>query len=109
MSKDIYPAVLMSGGQYAIAENGATVESVVGKINKAKRDGDHIVMLDLWTMDPFIGLEETPHEVTGLVVDDIKIVTTVKKAPEGLARAKGDLVVPTPENVLQMGQARGRG
>ena len=106
-NEEQYPAVLMSGGQYAIAEKGATVESVIAKINKAKREGAHLVVLDLWTMDPFIGLEEVPHEETGLVIDDIRIVTTVKKAPEGLARAKGDLVVPTPENVIAMGQQRG--
>lgn len=105
--EESYPAVLMTGGQYAIAQPGATIRSVVDKINQAKRAGDHVVILDLWTMDPFIGLEEVPHEETGLVIDDIRIVTTVKKAPEGLAKAKGDLVVPTPENVIAMGRGQG--
>ena len=84
--EDQYPAVLMTGGQYAVAQPGATIKSIVDKINQAKRAGDHIVILDLWTMDPFIGLEEVTHEETGLVIDDIRIVTTVKKG--------GSVVIP---------------
>lgn len=111
--RNAYVTIVTPGGNFMIADPHVTIADVIGELNRLHRAGDRWAMFDIFSADPFSGLEDVPHQDSGVALDEIVIVTTARHQPEGMVQAReSGIVVPQPKGVPGLNgrpPVRGRG